>query len=73
MDLESRKSKSIFGVAMAFILLGAILFTVGIVAWIVNCYAQNAVISSPSIKGMGGLVILALGYILLELEMIRRK
>lgn len=73
MDLEKRRNKSFFGVAMAMILAGAILFSVGVVAWIINYYSNSTVVSAPSLKAMGGLVIIGLGYIILILEEIRRK
>jgi len=73
MNLENQKGKSFFGVAMALILCGAFIFSVGIVAWIINYYLKTTVITTPSIKIMGGLLILALGYIIFILEAIRRK
>lgn len=73
MDLETRKSKTFFGVAMVMILIGAVLFAVGAVAWFLNCYTNTTIVSIPSLKVMGGLVVIALGYIILELELIRKK
>lgn len=73
MNLESRKSTTFFGVAIIMILIGAALFSIGAVSWFVNCYLETTVISIPSLKIMGGLVIMALGYIILELELIRKK
>ena len=73
MNLESQKGKSFFGVAMALILSGAVIFAIGVVAWIANCYLKTTVISIPSVKIIGGLVIMGLGYILLVLEAIRNK
>jgi len=73
MDLEARKSKTFFGVAIIMILIGAALFAIGVVAWIANNYTNSTIISIPSLKVMGGLVTMALGYIILELELIRKK
>lgn len=73
MDLETRKSKTFFGVAIVMILTGAALFAVGAVAWFANYYTNSTIVSIPSLKIMGGLVVLSLGYIILELELIRKK
>lgn len=73
MDLESKKKATFYGVALLLILIGAGLFAVGGVSWLVNVYTNTTVISIPSIKIMGGLILMALGYIVLELELIRKK
>lgn len=73
MDLETKKRATFYGVALLMIIIGAALFAVGAVAWALNCYLNTTVISIPSLKLMGGLVVMALGYIILELELIRKK
>jgi len=73
MNLEARKNATFFGVAIIMILIGAALFAVGAVSWFVNCYTDTTVVSIPSLKIMGGLITMALGYIILELELIRKK
>jgi len=73
MDLEKKKAATFFGVAILMILIGASLFAIGGVSWAVNSYYNTTVVSIPSIKIMGGLVTMALGYIILELELIRKK
>lgn len=73
MDLEARKKATFFGVALIMILVGAALFAIGGVAWIMNVCTESTVISIPSIKIIGGLIVMALGYIILELELIRKK
>jgi len=73
MGLEKRKTATFFGVAILLILIGAALFSIGGVSWVVNCYDKTTVVSIPSLKLMGGLVVMALGYIILELELIRKK
>jgi hypothetical protein len=64
---------SFYGVALALIILGAAVFALGLVGWLCNYYSESTVLSIPSVKVMGGAIITALGYILLELEMIRKK
>lgn len=61
-----------FGVAILLILAGVVVFSLGSVMWLFNCFS-NTVFSSPSTKVIGGLVILALGYVVLELEFLRKK
>jgi hypothetical protein len=57
-------------VSLAFILLGASLFSIGSVEWLLNHFAFYD-LSYPLLKIVAGLVITALGYIHLELELIR--
>ena len=61
-----------WGVAMAIILTGIFVFAYGGATWIGNYYYQTNY-ALPSLKIIGGLVIMALGYIILELEILRRK
>jgi len=58
------------GVAMAFIVLGSAIVAVGVVEWILN-YASNDTFNDPLLKLLAGIVIIILGYIHLELELIR--
>lgn len=61
-----------FGVAILLIVLGAAIFSVGLVMWFFNCFGDMAY-HFPAVKVIGGLLILAMGYIVLELELIRKK
>lgn len=63
---------SFLGVAIIFILSGATILALGLVMWLFNV-CGDASFSIPSSKVIGGLVILALGYIVLELELLRKK
>lgn len=68
------KDKLFSGVAMLFILIGAIVFTVGLVTWVYNMIiGYNTAITFPSFKSIAGLMIMGIGYIILELELIRIK
>lgn len=65
------KGKTYFlGVAIAIILSGAALVAVGLVEWILQ-YGWNHHFGDPMAKVYSGLIILSLGYVVLELEMIR--
>ena len=61
-----------FGVAILLILAGIFAFSLGGVMWCFN-YFGNTAFNEPSAKVMGGLIILALGYVVLELELVRKK
>ena len=63
---------SFMGVAMALIILGAGIFALGVVCWILNLGWDYSFVS-PSTKVMGGAIIGALGYVVLELELLRKK
>ncbi len=73
MFFEKRKEKSFVSVAMTFILIGAAMFAYGLVAWLINVINQNVCFVFPAIKVIGGLIIMALGYIQLEIELFRQK
>lgn len=60
------------GVALGMILAGAAVIALGIVELAANLYYDTAFFI-PSLKLTGGLIVTALGYILLELELIRIK
>lgn len=68
-----KKDKSFVGVAGMMILAGVIIFVIGIVGWWVNVTAQENLIAFPSLKVIGGLVVMSLGYIQLELGLLRDK
>ncbi len=67
------QDKTFVGVAVAFILVGAAIFAFGLVGWLVNSMLEETVNALPSMKVIGGLVVMALGYIQLELGLLRNK
>ena len=68
---KNAKSVSFYSVALAIITAGVIILGVGIAFYALNLFADYQ-FASPSTKIIGGLIILALGYIHLELELIRQ-
>jgi hypothetical protein len=68
-----REDKSFVAVAMMMIMIGAAIVSFGLVGWLVNISASENIIAFPSLKVMGGLVIVSLGYIQLELGLLRKK
>ena len=60
-------------VAMLMILAGVVVFVFGVLGWWVNVSVAQNLIAFPSLKVIGGLVIMELGYIQLELGLLRNK
>lgn len=69
----SPKNKNFFGVALLIIVLGVFVFTFGICQWFYNWWYLDYAFAMPSSKIIGGIMIIALGYIQLELELIRLR
>ncbi len=68
------KEKLFTGVALMFIILGALVFSIGTVVWIYNlAVGYNSIITFPGFKAISGLLVMGIGYIILELELIRIK
>ncbi|MCX6806700.1 MAG: hypothetical protein NT135_01085 [Candidatus Berkelbacteria bacterium] len=67
------QTASFYGVALMLILIGIGIFAYGMAGWLYNTWTSQTCWAFPSIKVMGGLIIMALGYIQLELELLRKK
>jgi hypothetical protein len=68
---KNPKEISFYGVGVCIILIGTAIFVFGAVAWLFNIF-QDTGFFMPSAKVMGGLIIMSLGYIKIELELLRR-
>lgn len=65
---------SFMGVGMAFILFGAIVFAFAITAWILQFFGYTTLnCAFPFFKAIGSVVIIGLGYLILEIELLRKK
>ncbi len=73
MFFHKREDKSFVAVAMTMIMIGAAIVAFGLVGWLVNVSNAENVIAFPSMKVIGGFVIIGLGYIQLELGLLRKK
>lgn len=73
MFFHKREDKSFMAVALTMILVGAAIVAFGVVGWLVNVSQNDVVIVFPSMKVIGGLIITSLGYIQLELGLLRNK
>lgn len=73
MSSKNFRDASFFGVSILFILTGAMIFVFGLMAWYLLGVSGTSVMSYPFFKVIGGLIITALGYVILELELLRKK
>jgi len=71
--LEHHKDCSFHSVALGLILAGAAIFAFSVVAWYYNTVAQSNLIATPMPKAIGGLMVMGIGYIILELDFLRKK
>ena len=60
-------------ITLLMILAGVVIFVFGVLGWWVNVSVAQNLIAFPSLKVIGGLVIMELGYIQLELGLLRNK
>ena len=67
------KEISFFEVAVGVIFIGAVLFSFGMIGWLFNLLSPFQIVGYPMAKIIGGVVIIALGYIIVELEWIRKE
>lgn len=73
MFFHRREERSFLGVALMMIMFGAAIFAYGVVGWLTNVSQQEIIIATPAQKIIGGLIVISLGYIQLELSLLRRK
>lgn len=73
MDIHKSQKTSFFGIAIAFIVIGVIIFGFSFAAWVLSYFADLDAVAYPAMKAIGGLFLIVSGYILLELELIRQK
>ena len=65
---------SFHGVGLAFILFGGIVFAFAFAAWFLQFYGYTtSVCAFPFFKAIGSALVIGLGYVVLELELLRKK
>lgn len=65
---------SFMGVGMAFILFGAIVFAFAMMAWFLQFFGYTPVNTAfPFFKAIGSAIVIGLGYLILEIELLRKK
>jgi len=70
---KKHQDKSYVAVALTVIFMGAAVFAFGISGWLINWTNNEVIVAIPSMKVLGGIVIMSLGYIQLELGLLRSK
>ncbi len=63
---------SFYSVGLLVIAIGAGIVGLGIAQWFLN-YFKEFSFFAPSIKAIGGLVVISLGYIQIEVELLRKR
>lgn len=72
MSSKNFQDASFFGISIFLIIMGAIIFVFGLTAWYLTGVSGISIMAFPFFKVIGGLMIIALGYIVLELELLRK-
>ena len=70
---KKHQDKSFVAVALTVIFMGAGIFAFGVSGWLINWTNNEIIVAIPSLKIIGGIVIMSLGYIQLELGLLRSK
>lgn len=73
MTHDKLKDVSFMGVGVLLIVFGALIFVFGLMGWYLSGISGVTVMAFPFFKVIGGLIVLALGYLILEMELLRRK
>lgn len=71
--LTNHHKKSFLSVAITLIIIGIIFFVLGGLAWLYNTGGKGLMMTMPAEKMLAGIIIIGLGYITLELELLRTK
>ena len=70
---RKHQDKSFVAVALTVIFMGAAIFAFGVSGWLINWTNNEIIVAIPSMKILGGIIIMSLGYIQLELGLLRSK
>ena len=70
---RKHEDKSFVAVALTVIFVGAAITAFGASGWLINFAQDEIIVAIPSMKVIGGLIIMSLGYIQLELGLLRKK
>lgn len=61
------------GVGLAFILFGMLICGFAFAAWFLRYFGFDNICALPFFKVMGGVMIIGIGYLILEVELLRKK
>lgn len=61
------------GVGLALIIFGVLICAIAFAAWFLSYFGYDDVFAFPFFKVIGGAIIIGLGYLVLEVELLRKK
>jgi hypothetical protein len=64
---------SFYGIGLVFILFGALICGIAFASWLLSMLGFASILALPFFKVMGGIIIIGLGYIILEVELLRKR
>jgi len=73
MGLKSLKERNYENVALLFIIIGLFIFVYGLIGWLVDFLTQTNAVGDAFRKITDGAILTVLGYIQMELELLRHK
>lgn len=63
---------SFVGVGLFFIIVGAVVVAFGLAGWLIQV-SGGQVMAYPFFKAIAGMILIGLGYLILEIELLRKK
>ncbi len=70
---KAKGDRKFYGVALFLIILGVGTFSTGVIQSVLETFFDDWSFGWPAAKIVGGLIVIGLGYIVMELELIRNK
>ena len=61
------------GVGLALIIFGVLICGAALAAWLLRYFGYENVCALPFFKVIGGVIIIGIGYLVLEVELLRKK
>ena len=61
------------GVGLAFIIFGVLILGFALAAWVLRYFGFDSICAFPFFKVIGGATIIGFGYLILEIELLRKK
>ena len=61
------------GVGLGMIIFGTLIFGISIADWYLVTLGENGLIAYPFFKAISGVIVIGMGYLILEIELLRKK
>ncbi len=65
--------RTFYDVALMLILSGVVFFAYGVAGGVYNYVIKQICVAFPAAKAIGGLIVMGIGYVVIELELLRKK